>query len=162
MKTTIATTCVLFGMSLGPAAMVLAQDSDTDRSHPVVFVKDSAITVEIKAKLGRERIANWERIHVNTDKNGVVWLTGSAGTQEAAEQAESMARETKGVRVVHSRIKIKKDDSSDATHLPALQRQPPQPPAPGVEEKRNGQLPAAAALLLALGLLGGAGVAPPR
>jgi hyperosmotically inducible periplasmic protein len=165
MTTTIATTCVLFSTLLGPVAIVVAQDSDTDRSHPVAFVKDSAITLEIKAKLGGEHSANWGRIHVNTDKNGVVWLTGSARTQEAAEKAESIARETEGVKVVHSRIKIKKDDSTDATHLAALQGQPPQPRAPGVEEKRgtlNGQLPAAAGLLLALGLLSGAGVAPPR
>jgi hypothetical protein len=65
--------------------------------------------------------------------------------------------------VVHSGIKIKKDDSTDATHLPALQGQPPQPGDRGVEEKRgtlNRQLPAVAGLLLAIGLLSGAGVAP--
>jgi hyperosmotically inducible protein len=163
MKTTIATTCVLFGTLLGPAAIVVAQDADTDRSHPVAFVKDSAITMKIKAKLGAEHIARWGRIHVNTDKNGVVWLTGSARTQQAADEAESMARETEGVKVVHSGIKIKKDDSTDATHLPALQGQPPQPGDRGVEEKRgtlNRQLPAVAGLLLAIGLLSGAGVAP--
>lgn len=36
MKTTFATTCVLFGTLLGPA-IVLAQDCDTDRSHPTAF-----------------------------------------------------------------------------------------------------------------------------
>jgi hyperosmotically inducible periplasmic protein len=110
MKTTIASTCVLFGTLLGPAAIVVAQDSDTDRSHPVAFVKDSAITTAIKAKLAAEHVTSLGRIHVDTDKNGVVWLTGSARSQEAADKAQSIARDTEHVRAVHSDIKIKSDD----------------------------------------------------
>ena len=97
MKTTFATTCVLFGTLLGPA-VVLAQDSDTDRSHPTAFVKDSAITTSIKTQLAAEHITSLGRIHVDTDKDGVVWLTGSARSQEAADKAESIARETEHVR----------------------------------------------------------------
>jgi len=110
MKTTIASTCVLFGTLLGPAAIVVAQDSDTDRSHPVAFVKDSAITTAIKAKLAAEHITSLGRIHVDTDKDGVVWLTGSARSQEAADKAVSIARDTEHVKAVHSDIKIKQDD----------------------------------------------------
>jgi hyperosmotically inducible protein len=110
MKATFATTCVLFSTLLGPAVVVVAHDSDTDRSHPAAFVKDSAITTKIKTKLAAEHITSLGRIHVDTDKNGVVWLTGSARTQEAADKAESIARETEGVKGVHSKIKIKKDD----------------------------------------------------
>jgi len=51
-----------------------------------------------------------KRIHVDTDTDGVVWLSGSARTQEAIDKAESIARETEGVKDVHSHIKIKKDD----------------------------------------------------
>jgi hyperosmotically inducible protein len=110
MKATFATTCVLFGTLLGPAGVVFAQDSDTDRSHPAAFVKDSAITTKIKAKLAAEHITSLGRIHVDTDANGAVWLTGSARTQEAVDKAESIARETEGVKAVHSNVKIKKDD----------------------------------------------------
>ena len=110
MKMTFATSCVLFGTLLGPAVVVVAHDSDTDRSHPAAFVKDSAITTKIKTKLAAEHITSLGRIHVDTDENGVVWLTGSARTQEAADKAESIARETEGVKAVHSKIKIKKDD----------------------------------------------------
>jgi hyperosmotically inducible protein len=109
MKTTFATTCVLLGTLLGPAAVV-AQDSDTDRSHPTAFVKDSAITMKIKTKLGAEHITSLGRIHVDTDKDGVVWLTGTARSHAAADKAVSIARETEGVKAVHSEIKIKKDD----------------------------------------------------
>jgi len=110
MKTTFATTCVLFGTLLGPPMVVVAEDSDADRSHPGAFVKDSAITTKIKAKLAAEHITSLGRIHVDTDQNGVVWLTGTARTREAADKAESIARETEGVKAVHSKIKIRKDD----------------------------------------------------
>ena len=110
MKATFATTCVLFSTLLGPAVVVVAHDSDTDRSHPAAFVKDSAITTKIKTKLAAEHITSLGRIHVDTDKNGVVWLTGTARTQEAADKAESIARETEGVKAVHSKIKVRKDD----------------------------------------------------
>ena len=109
MKTKFAITCLISAMLLG-SAVILAQDSDTDRSHPKVFVKDSAITMTVKAKLAAEHITSLGRIHVDTDKNGVVWLSGSARTQEAIDKAVSIAKGTEGVKGVHSHIKIRKDD----------------------------------------------------
>src|ERR1700737_1926773 len=110
MKTTFATACVLFGTLLAPAAVVGAHDSDTDRSHPAAFVKDSAITTKIKTKLAAEHITSMGRIHVDTDKNGVVWLSGSARTQDAIDKAVSIARSTEHVKSVHNDLVIKKDD----------------------------------------------------
>jgi hyperosmotically inducible protein len=109
MKAKLAMACLVCGMLLGPA-VTMAQDSDADRSHPKAFVKDSAITTEIKTKLAAEHITSLGRIHVDTDKDGVVWLSGSARTQEAIDKAASIARETKGVKDVHNHLKIKKDD----------------------------------------------------
>jgi len=110
MKPTIAISCVLFGTLLAPAAVVVAHDSDTDRSHPEAFVKDSVITTAVKTKLAAEHLTSLGRIHVDTDKDGVVWLTGSARSQEAADKAVSIARDTEHVKAVHSDIKIKQDD----------------------------------------------------
>jgi hyperosmotically inducible protein len=110
MKPTLAICCVLFGALLAPAAVVVAQDSDADRSHPVAFVKDSAVTMAIKTKLAAEHLTSLGRIHVDTDKDGVVWLSGSARSQEAADKAVSIARDTEHVRAVHSDIKIRQDD----------------------------------------------------
>jgi len=42
--------------------------------------------------------------------DGVVWLSGSARTQEAIDKAVSIAQNTENVRSVHSDIKIKADD----------------------------------------------------
>src|ERR1700687_5806607 len=107
MKTTFATTCVLFGTLLGPPMVVVAEDSDTDRSHPAAFVKDSAITTKIKAKLAAEHITSLGRIKVDTDANGVVWLSGTARTQEAIDKAVSIASQTEHVKAVRNHIKIK-------------------------------------------------------
>jgi hyperosmotically inducible periplasmic protein len=81
---------VRLGTLLGSAVAWAGEDSDSDRSHPVAFVKDSAITTAIKAKLAGERMTSLARVHVDTDKDGVVWLTGSARTQEAADKAASI------------------------------------------------------------------------
>ena len=110
MKTKFAVTCLVVGTLLGPVVALAADDSDADRSHPKEFVKDSAITTKVKSKLAAEHITSLGRIHVDTDKDGIVWLSGTARTTEAADKAVSIARETEGVRSVHSDIKIKKDD----------------------------------------------------
>ena len=109
MKMKFALTWLICGMLVGPT-VALSQDSDADRSHPKAFVKDSAITMKIKTKLAAEHITSLGRIHVDTDKDGVVWLSGSARSQEAIDKAVSIARETEGVKDVHSHIRIKKDD----------------------------------------------------
>jgi hyperosmotically inducible protein len=110
MKPTFAISCVLLGTLMASPVVVVAQDSDTDRSHPGVFVKDSAITTAIKTKLAAEHLTSLGRIHVDTDKDGVVWLSGSARSQQAADMALSIARDTEHVRAVHSDIKIRQDD----------------------------------------------------
>ena len=110
MKTKIAMTCLVLGTLLGTGIAVASEDSDADRAHPEAFVKDSAITVKIKSKLAAEHLTSLGRIHVDTDKDGVVWLTGTARTQEAIDKAVSLARETEGVKRVHSDLKIKQDD----------------------------------------------------
>jgi hyperosmotically inducible protein len=106
---TFAPTCVLLGTFLGSTA-IIAQDADTDRSHPAAFVKDSAVTMKIKTKLASEHLTSLGRIHVDTDENGVVWLTGSARSQQAIDKAVSIARDTEHVKSVHSDIVIKQDD----------------------------------------------------
>jgi hyperosmotically inducible periplasmic protein len=110
MNQKLATTLMIIGVLLGPVVAVAAEDSDADRSHPKAFVKDSAITTKVKAKLAAEHITSLGKIHVDTDANGVVWLHGTAHTQEAADKAVAIARETEGVKAVNSRIKVKRDD----------------------------------------------------
>jgi len=98
--------CALFAS----AAVMADKDSDADRSHPHDFVKDSAITAKIKTKLAAEHITSLGRIHVDTDKDGAVWLSGTARSQAAIDKAVSIARDTEHVISVHSDIKIRSDD----------------------------------------------------
>jgi hyperosmotically inducible protein len=109
MKTNIAISILLAGMLVAPLAAV-AEDSDTDRSNPEAFVKDSAITTSVKAQLAAKHINSLGNISVDTDKSGVVWLSGTAHTQDAIDEAVSITRETDGVKSVHSTLTVKKDD----------------------------------------------------
>jgi hyperosmotically inducible protein len=43
----------------------------------------------------------------DTDKDGVVFLSGSVRTQEEANRAVAVARETEGVRSVNSKLTVK-------------------------------------------------------
>ncbi len=108
MKIKLATTCFVIGALLAPLA-AYAADGDSDRTHPMTFVKDSAITVKIKAKLAGEKISSLAHIKVDTDAKGAVVLSGKAKTQEEADKAASIARETEGVTSVKSNIQINKD-----------------------------------------------------
>jgi hyperosmotically inducible protein len=109
MKTKYLAAGLVCGTLLG-AVVALAEDSDSDRSHAKAFVKDSAITTKVKTRLAAEHVTSLGRIHVDTDKDGVVWLSGHARSQEAIDKAVSIARDTDGVRSVHNSIRIKKDD----------------------------------------------------
>ena len=109
MKIRLATTCFVIGTLLAPVA-AYAADSDSDRSHPTTFVKDSIITTKIKAKLAEEKMSTLKHIKVDTDAKGAVVLRGRVKNQEEADKAVSIARETEGVTSVKSHIRIKKSD----------------------------------------------------
>ncbi len=106
-------TTILAGLLvLGSTAPIIsyADKTDTDRSHPGTFVKDSAITTKIKTKLAVDHIASAAKIHVDTDADGVVWLTGTAHTQAEVDRAGQIARETEHVVSVKNNVTVKKDD----------------------------------------------------
>jgi hyperosmotically inducible protein len=110
MKLKLALTCLLAGSLLAPVIVTAAEATSPDRSNPKAFVKDSAITAKIKTKLALEHLTSVGRIHVDTDEDGIVYLSGTARTQEAIDKAESIARGTERVKDVRSTLTIKKDD----------------------------------------------------
>jgi hyperosmotically inducible protein len=85
------------------APIVLADDSGSADHH---FVKDSVITTKVKSKLAAKHLSTLTRIKVDTDANGVVWLSGRAPTQDAADMAGLIAKDTDGVRSVHNDIAV--------------------------------------------------------
>jgi len=104
----IATITLVAGALLLPIAGYSA-DSDSDRTSPKAFVKDSVITTKIKTGLAGERVSSLVHIKVDTDKKGVVSLSGNARTQEDADKAVAIARGVEGVVAVKSSIKVKAD-----------------------------------------------------
>jgi hyperosmotically inducible periplasmic protein len=109
MKTRFATLCLAVGPLVAPFAAVAA-DSDADRQHPVAFVKDSVITTEVKATLAADKMRSLATVHVDTDSNGMVVLSGTTRSQGNADKAVEIARTTEGVSSVRSTIVVKKDD----------------------------------------------------
>ena len=109
MKTTIAVCAIVLGAALLPG-LSRADDQAVDRAHPTDFVKDSAITAKIKSKLAAEHLTSVGRIHVDTDANGIVYLSGSARSQEAIDKAVSIARSTERVVSVKNTLVVKHDD----------------------------------------------------
>jgi hyperosmotically inducible protein len=110
MKTKIALACLVFGTLLGSGLAVAGDDADAVGTSTKVFVKDSAITTRIKAKLAAEHVTSLGRIHVDTDENGIVWLSGTARSQDAINKAVSLAQDTEHVKSVHNDITVRKDD----------------------------------------------------
>ena len=108
MKIKFATACFVIGTVLAPVA-AFAADGDTDRMHPMAFVKDSVITTKIKAKLAEDKMSSLAHIKVDTDAKGSVVLGGNVKTREEADKAVSIAHATEGVTSVKSNIQLKKD-----------------------------------------------------
>ena len=109
MKTTLTAACLTIASLMAPS-LVIAADGDADRSHPVAFVKDSIITTKVKAKLAAAKLRTLAHVRVDTDRNGMVVLSGTTTTQEGADKAVAIATDTEGVTSVQSKIRIKKDD----------------------------------------------------
>ncbi len=109
MKNQFATFCFALGTLLAPVA-ALAADGDTDRSHPMVYVDDAAITAKVKAGLADEQLSSLANIHVDTDANGAVTLSGTARNQAEIDKAVALARKTEGVTSVKNDIRISNED----------------------------------------------------
>src|SRR5664279_5284266 len=107
MNRKLATATFVIGLVLAPVT-VFAADSDMDRTQVGTYVKDSVITTQIKAKLAEEHLGSMGHIKVDTDKNGIVWMTGTANTQDEVNRAVAIAKNTEGVKSVKSELTVQK------------------------------------------------------
>jgi hyperosmotically inducible protein len=69
-------------------------------------IKESAITTKVKARMAARHYATLATVRVNTDNNGIVWLSGTVSTIDAAALAGEIARDTEGVIAVHNAIVV--------------------------------------------------------
>lgn len=111
MNNKLATSLLVIGTLLAPVAAMAADSAERheDRAHPMTWVKDSMITTTIKAKLAADHPGSMKHIRVDTDRDGVVWMTGTANNQAEIDQAVTTARNTKGVKSVWTDLTIKND-----------------------------------------------------
>ena len=107
-KAALAAT-VVFGPMV---ALADERDADSkDVSHvTTVYVRDSVITTKVKARLAAEYLTSLARIHVDTDANGIVYLSGTAQSQDAIDTAIRLARDTEHVRDVRSDLTVHEEN----------------------------------------------------
>jgi hypothetical protein len=103
-----AVACALGGLM--PLSAMADPAMEMGSSEAKVVIKDSAITSSIRARFASDQVGGFKHIRVDTDDHGVVTLKGHTRTQDAADRAISITKETEGVREVKSAIEIKIDD----------------------------------------------------
>jgi osmotically-inducible protein OsmY len=67
------------------------------------------ITTKINTKVAADSFASSMHIHVDTNINAVIWLSGNTKTMAEVDQASSIAKATEGVKFLRNDIQIKKD-----------------------------------------------------
>jgi hyperosmotically inducible protein len=66
---------------------------------------DATITASVQAKLSSDRLSNFSRIDVDTER-GVVTLNGVVKSADQKARVGDMAREVKGVRSVNNNLQV--------------------------------------------------------
>ncbi len=97
---------IVAGMLLLP---VSGHATEAEKSSATEYVKDSVITTKVKAELAAEKMSSLVKINVDTDKTGIVTLSGTAASQSAVDKAVAITRGVKGVTSVRNQIKIVAD-----------------------------------------------------
>ena len=91
------------------ATSTLAEDGGAREQHER-HIDRSAINSAVKAKFRLEHVGSLKHVDVETDRHGIVLLRGHVSSQDTKQRAESLARDTEGVRDVRNHIKVKHDD----------------------------------------------------
>ncbi|MBI3345995.1 MAG: BON domain-containing protein [Burkholderiales bacterium] len=80
--------------------------ADKPAATAKVWVKDSVVTTKIKAELAASKISSLAKVHVETDADGWVQLTGKVATQADKDKAESVAKAVDGVKSVDNQLVV--------------------------------------------------------
>jgi len=68
-------------------------------------IDDASITAAVHSKLASDRLSNFTRIDVDTER-GVVTLNGVVGTAEQKMRVAELTREVNGVRTINNNLQI--------------------------------------------------------
>ena len=102
MKTLAISAMLIVGLAGATVCAAASESSATSGT----YVKDSVITTKVKAQLAAKHMSTLTNIKVDTDANGVVWLSGKAPTKDARDLAEEITKNTEGVKSVHNDIVV--------------------------------------------------------
>ena len=70
------------------------------------WVKDSVVTTKVKAELAGSKLSSLAKVHVETDADGWVQLTGKVATQADKDRAETVAKAVDGVKSVDNQLVV--------------------------------------------------------
>lgn len=68
-------------------------------------ISDSSITASVQAKLTADKVSNFPRIDVDTER-GIVSLNGIVESAQQRERAERLAREVGGVKGLNNNLQL--------------------------------------------------------
>ena len=105
MKTLLLSATFALGSAFALSA-IAADTISADTAAVGTYIKDSAITTKVKTKLAAKHMSTLTKIQVDTDKNGAVWLSGTAPTKDAKDLAGMITKDTDGVTAVHNNIVV--------------------------------------------------------
>jgi hyperosmotically inducible protein len=100
--------CWVAACLLAPV-VALAAPADSDKSRPIEWVKGSAISAAVKERLVEGQISSMPTVRVETDMNGIVWLSGTVRSRAEADRAVEIARTTDGVTRVRNDLVVRPD-----------------------------------------------------
>lgn len=105
MKSIPLAIAVTFALVVAPGPSWALDGSSEAAVHPQ-FVKDSRIAGPIRTQLSNDQLTSGAHIRVDSDADGVVYLSGTAGSQQAIDQAVLVAWSAKRVTAVKSSLSV--------------------------------------------------------
>ena len=105
MKISQLASLVVVGALVAPLASHAA-DTKPEGSTTRTWGKDSVVTTKIKTQLAASKVSSLATVHVDTDANGYVQLTGKVASPAEKDRAEAIAKAVEGVKSVDNQLTV--------------------------------------------------------
>ena len=99
-------------MMVGAMAGALTACESTTGKTMGETVSDASISTAVQTKLTGDRVSNFARVDVDTER-GIVQLSGVVPSSEQKSRAEELAKQVNGVRRVNNNLQIQTSHDSD-------------------------------------------------
>jgi hyperosmotically inducible protein len=95
----------IVGTILGLALLAVVGCQSTTGRTAGEHVSDASITTAVQSKLTADRLSNFTRVDVDTDR-GVVNLRGVVASADQKARAAELARQVNGVKRVNNNLQV--------------------------------------------------------